>query len=214
MRVVKEAEERKKEIMDAAERLFMEKGFDGTSTNDILAAVGIARGTLYHHFPSKEHIMDGIIERLGDKILENARKAAVEKDLPVFERLVKTIMALNAGEAENIRPSEEIMEYIHQPQNALMHQKIRKLVITGVPPILAEIIKDGIEEGVFQTPWPLETMEMIVTYANTLFDEGLLDLDGEEMMGRIRAFIYNAERLLGVEEGSVPFGPELFAGGE
>ena len=128
--------------------------------------------------------MDGIIERLGDKILENARKAAAEKDLPVFERLVKTIMAMNAGEAENTRPSEEIMDYIHQPQNALMHQKIRKLVITGVPPILADIIKDGIEEGVFQTPWPLETMEMIVTYVNTLFDEGLMDLEGEEMMGR------------------------------
>ena len=47
MRVVKEAEERRNEILDAAEKLFGEKGFDGTSTNDILDEVGIARGTLY-----------------------------------------------------------------------------------------------------------------------------------------------------------------------
>ena len=50
MRVVKEASVRRNEILDAAERLFVTKGFDKTSTNDILEQVGIARGTLYYHF--------------------------------------------------------------------------------------------------------------------------------------------------------------------
>ena len=52
MRVVKEAEERKNEILDVAERLFGTKGFDGTSTGDILNEIGIAWGTLYYHFKS------------------------------------------------------------------------------------------------------------------------------------------------------------------
>ena len=47
MRIVKDAEERREEILDVAERLFGTKGFDHTSTNDILAEIGIARGTLY-----------------------------------------------------------------------------------------------------------------------------------------------------------------------
>ena len=50
MRVVKEAEERKNEILDVAERLFCTKGFDQTSTNDILKEIGIARGNLYYDF--------------------------------------------------------------------------------------------------------------------------------------------------------------------
>ena len=50
MRVVKEAEERRNEILDVAQRLFTAKGFDNTSTNDILNEIGIARGTLYYHF--------------------------------------------------------------------------------------------------------------------------------------------------------------------
>ena len=54
MRTVKEAAVRRNEILDAAERLFGTKGFDQTSTNDLLAEVGIARGTLYYHFKSKE----------------------------------------------------------------------------------------------------------------------------------------------------------------
>ena len=64
MRVVKEAKERRNEILDVAERLFATKGFDNTSTNDILDEVGIARGTLYYHFKSKEDILDAMIERI------------------------------------------------------------------------------------------------------------------------------------------------------
>ncbi|MEI3178564.1 MAG: helix-turn-helix domain-containing protein [Lachnospiraceae bacterium] len=68
MRVVKEAEERKNEILDVAERLFGEKGFDNTSTNDILEEIGIARGTLYYHFKSKEDILDAMIERMTEQL--------------------------------------------------------------------------------------------------------------------------------------------------
>ena len=50
MCVIKEAEERRNEILDVAQRLFTTKGFDNTSTNDILNEIGIARGTLYYHF--------------------------------------------------------------------------------------------------------------------------------------------------------------------
>ena len=64
MRTVKNAEERKNEILDAAEVLFAKKGFEETSTGDILEMVGIARGTLYYHFRSKEEILDSDIEAL------------------------------------------------------------------------------------------------------------------------------------------------------
>ena len=57
MRIVKEASERKNEILDVAERLFYERGYDNTSTNDILAEIGIARGTLYYHFKSKDYVI-------------------------------------------------------------------------------------------------------------------------------------------------------------
>lgn len=70
MRVVKEAAIRKNEILDAAEHLFVTKGFDKTSTNDILSEVGIARGTLYYHFKSKEEILDALIMRFTQERLK------------------------------------------------------------------------------------------------------------------------------------------------
>ena len=73
MRTVKEAEERKNEILDVAERLFGTKGFDNTSTSDILNEVGIARGTLYYHFKSKEDILDAMIDRMTGRLVERRR---------------------------------------------------------------------------------------------------------------------------------------------
>lgn len=212
MRIVKKAEERKNEILDAADTLFGQKGFDGTSTNDILEKVGIARGTLYHHFKSKEDIMDALIDRYAVRLLDRAQAVALDKSIPVIERIIRVVMALNiSGDGES---SKEIMEHIHKPQNALMHQKIHKVIINGVPPILTDIIREGIEQGLFSTPFPYECMEMVVIYANTVFDEDLVTMTDEERGQRILAFICNVERLLGAESGSLMDVMEMFGGGD
>lgn len=210
MRVVKEAEERRNEILDAADELFAQKGFDGTSTNDILEKVGIARGTLYHHFKSKEDIMDALIERYNVRLLGAAQEIAADKSIPVVQRIIRVVMALNISGGS----SEEIMEHIHKPQNALMHQKIQKVIINGVPPILTGIIREGIEQGMFNTPYPYECMEMVVIYANTVFDDDMVTMTNEERMARMVAFICNVERLLGAESGSLMDTLQMFGVGD
>ncbi|QPQ31395.1 TetR/AcrR family transcriptional regulator [Lysinibacillus sp. JNUCC 51] len=205
----KEATERRNEILDAADELFGQKGFDGTSTNDILEKVGIARGTLYYHFKSKEDIMDALIERYNTQILGSAKEIASNKNIPVHERIVRVVMALNISGGNG----KEIIEHIHKPQNALMHQKIQKVIINGLPPILTEIIREGIEQGLFSTPYPYECMEMIVAYTNTVFDDDMVDLTDEERAARILAFIFNVERLLGVESGSLMYMMKMFGNG-
>lgn len=150
MRVVKEAEERKQEILDAAEMLFGTKGFNNTSTGDILDAVGIARGTLYYHFKSKEEILDGVIQRMTNRLMEDAKAIVRNKKLPVLERLTKAIMVLNVES----KIGYEVMEQVHRPQNALMHQKMQTTLLSGITPIFTELV-----------------VEMTMLYANTAFDE-------------------------------------------
>ncbi|MDM5247728.1 TetR/AcrR family transcriptional regulator [Lysinibacillus sp. G4S2] len=209
MKMRKEAEERRNEILDAADELFSQKGFDGTSTNDILEKVGIARGTLYYHFKSKEDIMDALIERYNVQILGAAKAIAADKSIPVNERIIRVVMALNISGGN----SKEIIEHIHKPQNALMHQKIQKVVINGLPPILTEIIREGIEQGLFNTPYPYECMEMVVAYTNTVFDDDMVEMTNEERLSRIPAFIFNVERLLGVQSGGLMYMMKMFGNG-
>ena len=66
----------------------MIKGYDETSTNDILDEIGIARGTLYYHFKSKEAILDAVIMRMVDNMLAEAREIANNRDIPLLDRML------------------------------------------------------------------------------------------------------------------------------
>lgn len=198
MRVVKEARVRKNEILDVAERLFGTKGFDSTSTNDILNEIGIARGTLYYHFKSKEDILDAMIQRMTDSLVEKASEIAGKKDIPVLRRLTLMMLSMNADNDL----SHEIMEQVHKPKNALMHQKMQEQLLAGVNPIITSLIEEGTAQGICQTDYPAEVAEMTLLYANTVFD-ALAEHSTEERQRKIAAFIYNLERLLGMEQGSM-----------
>ena len=196
MRVVKEAAVRKNEILDAAEQLFVTKGFDGTSTGDILERVGIARGTLYYHFKSKEEILDAMIERMTEALLKKAGQIAAQKEKPVSQRLTEAILALNVDS----ELGDEIMAQVHKPQNALMHQKMQEGLLKGVVPLFAGLIEEGIVQGICQTDYPAEAAEMLLMYSNTAFDALAEDSRDER---KIAAFIYHMERVLGMPQGSM-----------
>ena len=198
MRIVKEAEERKNEILDVAERLFVSKGFDNTSTNDILNEIGIARGTLYYHFKSKTDILDAMIERMTRQLIEKASEIYNKKDIPVLQRLTIMVMALNVD--GNL--GQEVMEQIQRPQNALLHQKMQERLLYGISPLFTGLIEEGMEQGICQTDYPKEVAEMTFLYSTTVFDT-LNCLSEEEKNKKMLAFIYNLERLLGMESGSM-----------
>lgn len=194
----KEAEARKQEILDAAEALFARKGFDETSTGDILEAVGIARGTLYYHFKSKEDILDAVIERMTRQLLANARAITEDESLPVLERLTKTMLSLNVQSAIG----QEVMAQVHKPQNALLHQKMQARLLQGVVPIMTKLENEGIRQGLFQTDYPAQAAEMLMLYSSEAFD-ALAPQSEEERLRRIQGFIYHAERVLGAEQGAL-----------
>ena len=198
MRIVKSAEKRKSEILDVAEQLFAEKGFDNASTNDIINRIGIARGTLYHPFKSKEEILVAIVERMTREKILQAEKIIENKNIPILERLTLSYLSLNVDS----KAGAEVLEQMHKPQNALLHQKMQESVISGVVPLMEKLITEGNESGIFDTKYPANAAEMIITYSNTAFDD-LAGLTLDEMQRKRIAFIYHTERILGAKEGSL-----------
>lgn len=198
MRIVKEAVERRNEILDVAERLFCTKGYDNTSTNDILAEIGIARGTLYYHFSSKEDILDAMIDRILDGTIRKAESIALDEAVPVLERLTQTVLAANV----DTQTGSMILEQVHKPQNALMHAKMQERLLSQLVPLFVKIVEDGISQNLMKTEYPVETMEVLLLYANTVFDESI-EYTEEEKQRKVMAFIGNAETLLHMERGSM-----------
>lgn len=198
MRIVKEAAERRDEILDVAERLFCTNGYDNTSTNDILAEIGIARGTLYYHFKSKEDILDAMIDRILDEIIRKAKNIALNESMPVLERLTKTVLAANV----DTKTGDMILEQVHKPQNALMHAKMQEKLLSQLVPLFVKIIENGIAQNLMQTDYPEDTIQMLLLYSNSVFDESIA-YSQDVKKRKVLAFINNVEILLHMERGSL-----------
>ncbi len=198
MRIVKEAEIRKSEILDTAEKLFVRKGYENTSTTDILGEIGIARGTLYYHFKSKEDILIAMIDRQVGQMAAKAKAVAENREIPALQRL---ILAVSAMKADN-GLGKELTEQMHKPHNALMHQKAQAALLSEVNPILTGILKEAVDEGVCSTDYPDAVIDMIMVYTGHTFDD-LSEIAEDEREKKIDGFIYNTERLLCAAEGSL-----------
>lgn len=206
MRVVKEYEERRKEILETAECLFITKGYTKTTVNDILKEIGIAKGTFYHYFKSKEEVMDEIIMRIIKEDVAKAKVIVSNPNIPVLEKLFRVLMEQSPKSGD---VKDKMIEQFHQPNNAEMHQKSIVQSIIHLSPVLAEILEQGIDEGVFSTPYPQETIELLLSSAQVIFDEGLFEWKPEEMMRRVKAYIKMMEVSVGAKEGSFDYMVEV-----
>ena len=76
----------KRKIFETSMRLFSEKGYDATSIEEITATVGVAKGTLYYHFTSKEEIFNFLVEE-GMKLLKNSIQIKISKCQTTIDKL-------------------------------------------------------------------------------------------------------------------------------
>ena len=201
MRVVKKHDERRNEILDAAEKLFAGKGYIKTTINDILQEVGIAKGTFYYYFKSKEEVMDAVAERYIDMGTEAVKIVAEDKKLTALEKF-RILLTKDITKSEN---KDEILEEFHQAGDAQMHQKSLLMTIERLVPLITEIVIQGIEEKSFNTPYPKEVVEVIMISLNTIFDEGLFQWTQEEKIQKAKGLAYVMEKTLGAEKGSFDY---------
>lgn len=119
--------------------------------------------------------------------------------MSVLQRLTMMMFALNVSGGNF---GHEILEQVYKLQNALMHQKMQERLLSGINPLITNLIEECITQGICQTDYPAEVAEMILLYYNTVFDD-LMEHSEEEKQRKIAAFIYNLERLLKMEQGSM-----------
>ena len=102
---------------------------------------------MYYHFKSKEDILDAMIARLLDETIRKAEKIALDESMPVLERLTKTVLASNV----DTKTGDMILEQVHKPQNALMHDKMQEILISRLVPLFVKIVEDGMAQDLMYT---------------------------------------------------------------
>lgn len=133
----------KRKIFETSMKLFAEKGYDATSIEEITATVGVAKGTLYYHFSSKEEIFNFLVEE-GVKLLKNSISIKTEK----LTNSIDKIRAIVLIELKVLVKYEDFMSIVlSQIWGQGERSKICKKYIFEYIEMIEEIVKDGIEKN-------------------------------------------------------------------
>lgn len=189
MRIIKDADVRKAEILDAAEKLFNEKGYSKTTMEDILSLTGIAKGTLYYHFKGKEDILLAMIDREIEQREQSMRQIADDKTICAAEKLYRVIRLLSQ--------SGMMSDGLYEKDNAELHQKSFSRSLMRFSPIMTEIVEQGIKSKEFSTPFPQESVELLFC-ASELHDPRAFSWPEEVRQRKKEAFFWMLEITLGI----------------
>ena len=190
---MKKGERRKQELLQIAYSMFISRGYEHTSVDEIIEEAGIAKGTYYYYFETKEQMLEEVIGMMIDRETEAARQI-LTADIPVPQKIV--------GIISSFRPTQEetpIEGALMQPENIVMHGKIRKKIAEAAAPLLSEVVEEGITQGIFSCDCIPERVRMLLLVSSDTFDEGRFTARD------IAVFIDMTEKLLGAEPGTMGF---------
>ncbi|MBU4555901.1 MAG: TetR/AcrR family transcriptional regulator [Actinobacteria bacterium] len=141
---------RRAELAAVAAAVFGEKGVANTSVSDIVKAAGVAQGTFYLYFASKDEIILAVVELMADGMV-----TAIEGSLNVpgssaVERLYALRDVLSGF--ENDPSAMELADFIHRPENRALHDRLTEHFAPALAPLVESIVAQGVAEGVFQVP--------------------------------------------------------------
>lgn len=203
VRVVKKPEERKSEIIAAACELFLSKGYDKTTMQDVMRYLGIAKGTIYHYFKSKEELLEAVIDSVAENEMLRLKVIVEKVKGNALERLEQLIMSGSNQDADDNH--ENMLDNLHKTSNAGMHIRLLAKVVTVQAPLYAEQFSLGCEEGVFKTDHPLECAEFLLSGIQFLTDTGIYSWTEEQLERRWKAFPTIIENQLNAPGGSFSF---------
>jgi len=151
-RVIKHPDIRRAELLDRASVLFVQRGYDNVSLNDLIADAGVSKGAFYHWFPSKDDLITALAERSARDQFAAIEGATAQCDGTALDRLNALLRAgfdvkMRMGAPEHLAAMVSLL----RPENAHLYGRIVAVSEDLVRPLLTRVISDGVREGVFHT---------------------------------------------------------------
>jgi len=215
-REVKEYDERLDEIIATARGLFFTKGYETTSVNEIIRAIGIAKGTFYHYFDSKEDLMVALADQITDEAVAIIRNITEDPSLSAKEKFQKAFSQTGSWKIENKEMMLELLQVMYDPKNTRLFKTLNTMTLEKATPHFAKIIKQGIAERAWETEYPDEMAHILFHMGfgiSEQFRTGFLSLIQapdeekteilEDLRRKIAAYEYAISRLVGAEPGSL-----------
>ena len=215
-RIVKAPDERRSELIAAAQQLFYTKGFEHTSVSEIVKAVGVAQGTFYYYFDSKQAILEALVGELTAQRLVLFQAIVADETLNAIQKWTRAVQVIGDWKIERKAELLALACVILKDENVLLRQKLLTQNVQMSAPIMTEIIVQGIAEGVFETAHVEEAAEIVYaileafsdTLAGILMNPGGYDNPVALARRKYAAVQTAIERVLGATPGSLPLADE------
>jgi len=198
-RIAKDPLVRMNEILDTAESLFYSKGYDETAVSDIVKAIGVAHGTFYNYFQSKEAVLEALVQRHLSKLF-NKIEAIVNSD-----RTPPNKFELFVYSAFNSLRKDEgwLFDFLYENKNLHIVDKFIRQADIVNGPLLKKIIDEGNQEGYFKVTHPSETLDFINAVFACICHSIYQNQSPEQLAWRLEIAGKMIDGALGLEKGSL-----------
>ncbi|MCG8477492.1 MAG: TetR/AcrR family transcriptional regulator [Spirochaetales bacterium] len=202
---------RRDEIITTARTLFLSRGYDTCTIVDIIDAIGIAKGTFYHYFRSKEELLEALTERMSDEILNEIGRLVADSSLSATRRIeayFQQSLIIKSHSKEIFLP---MLRMLYRPENTLLRIRMYASVFERVGPVLGGIVADGVANGEFDVEDPMTCGDFLIRGFSTLSEQSAILIleqhDSAQLSAEIHRIVdfmeWSTSRLLGLPQGSI-----------
>jgi AcrR family transcriptional regulator len=198
-------------LIKTAAQLFSTQGYDRTSVESIIAKAGVSKGAFYHHFSSKDEMLDAVTSQLDTEAADAITAAVGDRSMGALARLNQFFSSSRSWSLTHFSLVKEMIDVLFRDENVRMRRKVEVHAAALIEPLLGDIIRQGNEEGVFDLPEPEESARMILQMAwalreaqvKTLGELGPTDAAFDVAQRRLDLYVVMLERMLAVPAGSI-----------
>jgi AcrR family transcriptional regulator len=180
-------ESRREALVDAAFGVFMEKGVAASSVDDIVEAAGVAKGTFYLYFKTKDDAINAVAERVVGGVGEVVETAAATPGLSPVDRLLT--LGRSVGQVGSEPNERELIDVFHRPENRAIHDRLAERILDRLIPTVESIVADGIAEGQFLHQDPHLAAGFALATFTSLHDLVGHEADVEHVASELNEFI-------------------------
>lgn len=200
-RIVKKPDIRRKEIMQVSENLFKNQGYMKTSVESIIKEVGIAKGTFYYYFKTKQDILLALVEQTALDMEAHFNSILNQKNLTAIQKFKQMIR----GPEKTKMTSSPVMEIIHQAENRELQENLNIQSIKRIAPLIHQVLQEGKKEKIFKILPSLESIQVILAGSNFVLDSGLFDWSSKQRIRFLQSLQNTLELLTGCKPGILHF---------
>lgn len=189
---LEERDKKRNEILTATQRLLFTKGYENMTIQDILSELRISSGAFYHYFSSKPALLEAFIERIRMETEQRVLPIVNDPRLSALAKLQRFLTTLDSFRLEHRADVTALLRVWYLDANAIVRQKVEAAVFRQRAPLLAEVVRQGIREGVFSLVYSDYAGELVLSLLQGMGNvhaEQLLRLADEADEGECRRLV-------------------------